>query len=118
MLMVIDCDVLFVIVMDKDVDGFDIICYLIVYLFVYVVKELYLDVQVMIGLVIDNGFYYDFLYNCLFMLEDFEKIEKCMQEFVKKDELVMCCVVLCDEVVGYFCSIGEKYKVEIIELIL
>jgi threonyl-tRNA synthetase len=45
------------------------------------VKEIYRDkVQVTIGPVIENGFYYDFATDLKFSTEDFAKIEKKMHE--------------------------------------
>ncbi|HIC7207408.1 threonine--tRNA ligase [Burkholderia stabilis] len=114
---VIDRDASLAIVTDKDADGLDIIRHSTAHLLAYAVKELYPDAQVTIGPVIDNGFYYDFSYNRPFTPEDLEKIEKRMQELVKKDEPVTRRVVSRDEAAGYFRSIGEKYKAEIIESI-
>jgi len=113
----IDRDASLAIVTDKDADGLDIIRHSTAHLLAYAVKELYPDAQVTIGPVIDNGFYYDFSYNRPFTPEDLEKIEKRMQELAKKDEPVTRRVVSRDEAAGYFRSIGEKYKAEIIESI-
>lgn len=114
---VIDRDASLAIVTDKDADGLDIIRHSTAHLLAYAVKELYPDAQVTIGPVIDNGFYYDFSYNRPFTPEDLEKIEKRMQEIAKKDEPVTRRVVSRDEAAGYFRSLGEKYKAEIIESI-
>ncbi|AWV00522.1 threonine--tRNA ligase [Burkholderia sp. JP2-270] len=114
---VIDRDASLAIVTDKDADGLDIIRHSTAHLLAYAVKDLYPDAQVTIGPVIDNGFYYDFSYNRPFTPEDLEKIEKRMQELVKKDEPVTRRVVSRDEAAGYFRSLGEKYKAEIIESI-
>ncbi|KVO43302.1 threonine--tRNA ligase [Burkholderia ubonensis] len=114
---VIDRDASLAIVTDKDADGLDIIRHSTAHLLAYAVKELYPDAQVTIGPVIDNGFYYDFSYHRPFTPEDLEKIEKRMQEIAKKDEPVTRRVVSRDEAAGYFRSIGEKYKAEIIESI-
>ncbi|WP_175946738.1 threonine--tRNA ligase [Burkholderia pyrrocinia] len=114
---VIDRDASLAIITDKDADGLDIIRHSTAHLLAYAVKELYPDAQVTIGPVIDNGFYYDFSYNRPFTPEDLEKIEKRMQEIVKKDEPVTRRVVSRDEAAGYFRSLGEKYKAEIIESI-
>ncbi len=48
------------------------------------VKQLYPDVKLGIGPVIENGFYYDFLKEVAFIPEDLKKIEKRMKELVKK----------------------------------
>jgi len=113
----IDRDASLAIVTDKDADGLDIIRHSTAHLLAYAVKDLYPEAQVTIGPVIDNGFYYDFSYQRPFTPEDLEKIEKRMQELVKKDEPVTRRVVSRDEAVEYFKGIGEKYKAEIIESI-
>ncbi|CAN7277817.1 threonine--tRNA ligase [Trinickia sp. LjRoot230] len=113
----IERDASLAIVTDKDADGLDIIRHSTAHLLAYAVKDLYPEAQVTIGPVIDNGFYYDFAYSRPFTPEDLEKIEKRMQELVKKDEAVSRRVVSRDEAVAYFKDIGEKYKAEIIESI-
>jgi threonyl-tRNA synthetase len=86
-------------------------------LLAYAVKELFLDAQVTIGPVIDNGFYYDFSYKRPFTPDDLIAIEKKMAELAKKDEQVVRKVLPRDEAVAYFKSINEHYKAEIIESI-
>src|SRR3989344_4331126 len=49
------------------------------------VKQLYPDVQMGIGPVIENGFYYDFLKKEPFTLEDLKQITKSMKELAKKN---------------------------------
>ena len=78
------------------------------------VKELFPETQVTIGPAIENGFYYDFARKTPFALEDLEKIEKKMQEIVKRDEKLVREVWKRDDAVKFFNSIGEKYKAEII----
>ena len=79
------------------------------------VKELWPDVQVTIGPAIENGFYYDFSRKEPFTTEEFEKIEAKMHEIVKRDEKVTRKVLPRNEAIAYFKSIGEHYKVELIE---
>ncbi|MDU0810552.1 MAG: threonine--tRNA ligase [Burkholderia sp.] len=114
---VIDRDSALMILTDKDQDSLDIIRHSSAHLLAYAVKELYPDVQVVIGPVIDNGFYYDFSYQRPFTLEDLKKIEKRMHELAEKDEKVTSFIVSHDEAIEYFRNIGEKYKVEIVKSI-
>ena len=114
---VIDHDVALAIITDKDPEGLDIVRHSAAHLLAYAVKDLYPEAQVTIGPVIDNGFYYDFAYSRPFTPEDLEKIEKRMQELVKRDEPVSRRVVSRDEAVAYFAGIGEKYKAELIAAI-
>jgi len=77
-------------------------------------KELFPDVQVTIGPVIDNGFFYDFSRKQPFTPEDLEAMEKRMAEIVDRDEPLEREVWDRDEAARFFESIGEKYKAEII----
>lgn len=72
------------IITDKSEEGLDIIRHSTAHLLAYAVKELFPEVQVTIGPVIENGFYYDFSYKRAFTPEDLEKIEAKMTELAKK----------------------------------
>lgn len=113
----IEGDVELAIITDKDADGLEVIRHSTAHLLAYAVKELYPDVQVTIGPVIEHGFYYDFSYKRPFTPEDLLAIEKKMAELAKKDEPITRKVLPRDEAVAYFKSIGEAYKAEIIESI-
>jgi threonyl-tRNA synthetase len=102
------------IVTAKDPDGLEVIRHSTAHLLAYAVKELFPDVQVTIGPVIENGFFYDFSYKRPFTLEDLTAIEKRMAELSAKDEPVTRRVLPRDEAVAYFKSLGEHYKAEII----
>ena len=77
-------------------------------------KELFSDIQVTIGPVIDDGFFYDFSRSEPFTLDDLEKMEKRMAEIIDRDEPLAREVWDRDEAVTFFKSIGEHYKAEII----
>ncbi len=103
------------IITTKDKEGLDILRHSASHIMAQAVKELWPNVQVTIGPVIDNGFYYDFSRAEPFTTQDFEKIEDKMKEIVKRDEVVSRKVMPRNEAIEYFKSIGEKYKVELIE---
>src|SRR3954452_10068207 len=105
------------IVTAKDPEGLEVIRHSTAHLLAYAVKELFPEAQVTIGPVIENGFYYDFAYKRPFTPDDLASIEKRMSELAKKDEPVTRRVLPRDEAVGYFKSIGEDYKAEIISSI-
>ena len=107
-------DTALAIVTDKDADGLEVIRHSTAHLLAYAVKELFLDAQVTIGPVIENGFYYDFSYKRPFTPEDLQKIEVRMTELAKRDLPVERSVLPRDEAVAFFKSIGEHYKAEII----
>ena len=73
------------IITDRDDAGLDIIRHSTAHLLAQAVKQLYPTVQVTIGPVIDNGFYYDFSYERPFTPEDLHVIEKRMHELVNKN---------------------------------
>ncbi len=78
-------------------------------------QELWPDVKVTIGPVIDSGFYYDFDTPRPFTPEDLEKLEKKMQEIVKRDLEITREDWDAKKAIDTFKKMGEKYKVEIIE---
>jgi threonyl-tRNA synthetase len=111
---VIDTDSDVAIVTDKDPAGLELIRHSTAHLLAYAVKELFPEAQVTIGPVIENGFYYDFSYQRPFTPEDLAAIEKRMAELAKRNIPVAREVWPRDKAVGFFKSIGEHYKAEII----
>ena len=78
------------------------------------VKRLFPDVQVTIGPVIENGFYYDFKRAEPFTPADLERIEATMREITKADFKVTREELPRDQAIELFRQMGEDYKVEII----
>jgi threonyl-tRNA synthetase len=105
------------IVTDKDSEGLEIIRHSTAHLLAYAAQQLYPGLQVTIGPVIENGFYYDFSYSRPLTPEDLEAIEAKMRELSAKDEPVVREVWDRDEAIKLFLGMGEKYKAEIIESI-
>lgn len=81
------------------------------------VKELWPEVQITIGPAIENGFYYDIYREESFTLEDLPVIEKKMREIVARNETLERHEWTREEAIEYFKSIGEHFKVELIEAI-
>jgi threonyl-tRNA synthetase len=102
------------IVTERDADGVEIIRHSTAHLLAHAVKELYPDVQVTIGPVIEDGFYYDFSRKQPFTPEDLAAIEKRMAEIARRDLPVKREVMARDDAVAYFNGLGEHYKAEII----
>ncbi|WP_419616059.1 threonine--tRNA ligase [Thiolapillus sp.] len=113
----IDSDADVAIVTERDEEGLEVIRHSTAHLLAMAVKELFPDVQVTIGPVIDNGFYYDFSYSRPFTPEDLEAIEKKMNELAKADIPISRSVMPRDEAVRFFRDMNEEYKAEIIESI-
>ncbi|WP_368187332.1 threonine--tRNA ligase [Aestuariibius sp. HNIBRBA575] len=81
------------------------------------VQELWPDVKVTIGPVIDNGWYYDFDRAEPFTPEDLGTIEKKMKEIINKREPVTTEIWDRDRAVKFYEANNEPYKVELIEAI-
>jgi threonyl-tRNA synthetase len=98
-------------------EGLDVIRHSTAHLMAQAVKRLYPAVQITIGPVIQDGFYYDFSKDTPFAPEDLERIEKTMQEIVKSDFPITREEMPRDEAVAFFRAQGEAYKAEIIQSI-
>lgn len=79
------------------------------------VQELWPDVKVTIGPVIENGFYYDFDSPRPFTPEDLAKIEKKMTEIIARDASLEREDWDTEKAIQTFSDMGEVYKREIIE---
>jgi threonyl-tRNA synthetase len=101
----------------KSSEGLEIYRHTTAHLMAHAVKDIYGDkVQVTIGPAIESGFYYDFYCeDHTFSPDDFEKIEKRMQELAKADLPVRREEVTRDSAIELFRQLGEDYKVELIE---
>ena len=79
------------------------------------VQEIWPEVKVTIGPVIENGFFYDFDSPFNFTEEHFEKIEKKMEEIVKKDLPLTRENWPIEKAIETFKKMNERFKVELIE---
>ena len=111
----IDDDASVAIITDRDDAGLEIIRHSTAHLLAMATQELFPGVQVTIGPVIDDGFYYDFATGHSFTPEDLEKIERRMQELAEQDLQVERVVTSRDRAIELFRNMGEHYKVQIIE---
>ena len=96
-------------------DGLEIIRHSTAHLMAHAVKELYPEVEVTIGPVIENGFYYDFAIDNPFTDEDLGKIENKMHEITKQNLPISREVWQKKEAIAHFKKINENYKAEIID---
>ena len=103
------------IITEKDPEGLEVIRHSTAHLLAYAAKSLFPDMQVTIGPVIEDGFYYDFAYSRPLTPEDLVKIENKMIALAKKNEKVFREVWSRDEAIDFFKSQGEYYKAKIIE---
>ncbi len=99
----------------RDDDGLALLRHDAAHVMAEAVKELYPEVQVTIGPVIKDGFYYDFARPTPFTPDDLEHIEARMREIVARDEPVTREVWDRAEAIEFFTGQGEHYKAEIIQ---
>ncbi|MCG6551204.1 MAG: threonine--tRNA ligase [Candidatus Magnetominusculus sp. LBB02] len=83
----------------------------------HAVKDLYPSAKVTIGPSTVDGFYYDFDVATPFTPEDLSAIEKAMQKIVKRNNPFVRKTMSKADAIELFKSMGEAYKVEIIEAI-
>ena len=111
----IEGDAALAIITDRDDAGLEIIRHSTAHLLAMATQELFPGVQVTIGPVIDDGFFYDFATGHNFTPEDLEKIEQRMTELVAADLPVERVVSSREKAIELFRNMGENYKVQIIE---
>jgi threonyl-tRNA synthetase len=99
----------------KDQDGLDIIRHSCAHLIGHAIKQLYPDVKMAIGPVIDNGFYYDIDMEHSLNDADLVQIEKRMLELAKTNYDVAKKVVSWQEARDTFEQRGEFYKIQILD---
>lgn len=98
----------------KDDDGVHIMRHSCAHLLGHALKQLYPDVKMAIGPVIDNGFYYDIDMETKIGPDDLKVIEKRMQELAKTKYEVIKKMTPRAEAIEIFKSRGEDYKLELI----
>ena len=98
----------------KDSEGLEIIRHSCAHLLAHALKQLYPEIKLAIGPVIDNGFYYDVLLETPLSDDDLEAIEKRMIELAKKNYNVVRKVVNREEALSVFKERKEPYKQSIV----
>jgi threonyl-tRNA synthetase len=111
----IDHDAKLQIITPKDEEGVEIIRHSCAHLVGHAVKQLYPTAKMVIGPVIDEGFYYDIAYERPFTPEDVAAIEQRMKELIAQDYDVVKKVTPRAEVIEVFKSRGEDYKLRLVE---
>ncbi len=111
----IEADVSLAIITDRDEAGLEVIRHSTAHLMAMATQQLFPGVQVTIGPVIEDGFFYDFATGNNFAPEDLEKIEKRMIEIVADDLPIERIVYTREKAIEIFRNMGERYKVQIIE---
>ena len=112
---VIDHDAGLRIITPKDQEGVEIIRHSCAHLVGHAVKQLYPDAKMVIGPVIDEGFYYDIHSERPFTPDDLAAIEQRMRELIAQDYDVVKKMTPRDEVIEEFARRGEEYKLRLID---
>src|SRR5690606_22142444 len=112
---VIDRHATLQIITPKDEEGVEIIRHSAAHLVGHAVKQLYPEAKMVIGPVIEDGFYYDIWYPRAFTPEDMAAIEQRMGELIDTEYDVVKKMTPREEVVEVFKSRGEDYKLRLIE---
>lgn len=99
----------------KDEDGLEIIRHSCAHLVGHAVKQLFPTAKMVIGPVIDEGFYYDISFERPFTLDDLSAIETRMRELIDKDYDVIKKMTPRAEVIEVFKARGEEYKLRLID---
>ena len=103
------------IITSKDDEGIEIVRHSCAHLLAHALKQLYPDVKLAIGPVIDNGFYYDIQLDKALNDDDLLAIEDRMHKLAKTDYKVVREVVSRKKAVKTFKDRGEPYKVTLAE---
>ncbi len=99
----------------SDTEGLEIIRHSCAHLVGHAVKQLYPNAEMVIGPVIDDGFYYDISFERPFTPEDMDAIETRMKALIAQAYDVVKRRVPRDEALRLFRERGESYKQRLIE---
>jgi threonyl-tRNA synthetase len=111
----IESDATLQILTPKDEEGLEIIRHSCAHLVGHAVKQLFPSAKMVIGPVIEEGFYYDIASDRPFTPEDMAAIEKRMAELIDKDYDVIKKMTPRAEVIELFKARGEEYKLRLID---
>lgn len=103
------------IITPKDAEGVDIIRHSCAHLIGHAIKQLYPAAQMVIGPVIENGFYYDIAFERPFTPEDLAAIEQRMKELIAQNYDVIKKMTPRAETIATFRERNESYKLRLID---
>ena len=98
-----------------DADGLDILRHSCAHIFGHAIKQLYPDVKMVIGPVIENGFYYDILSDEPLTDKDLPIIENRMRKLAKKNYTIKREIISKEDAISIFEERKEPYKVELLK---
>ena len=103
------------IITPKDKEGVEIIRHSCAHLIGHAVKQLYPNAKMVIGPVIEDGFYYDIATDKPFTPDDVAAIEARMKELINQDYDVIKIMTPRAETIKTFQKRGEEYKLRLID---
>ena len=103
------------IITPKDKEGVEIIRHSCAHLIGHAVKQLYPNAKMVIGPVIEDGFYYDISTDKPFTPDDIAAIEARMKELINQDYDVVKIMTPRAETIKTFQERGEEYKLRLID---
>jgi len=103
--------------MQEDAPALELIRHDLAHIMARAVQEIWPDVKVTIGPVIENGWYYDFDREDPFTPEDLGEIEKKMKEIINRRDPVTTEIWERERAVKFYEANGEPYKVELVGMI-
>ena len=103
--------------MKDDLQASELIRHDLAHVMARAVQEIWSDVQVTIGPVIKDGWYYDFDRQAPFTPEDLATIEKKMKDIINKRDPVHTEIWDRKRAVKHYSDAGEPYKIELINAI-
>ena len=103
------------IITPKMPEGVEMLRHSCAHLLGHAVKQLYPEVKMVIGPVIEDGFYYDIYSERPFTPEDMKAIEERMKKLIDQDYDVIKKMTPRDEVIKTFSERGETYKLRLVE---
>ncbi len=111
----IEKDAEVVIITSKDKEGVEIIRHSFAHLIGHAVKQIYPNIKMAIGPVIEDGFYYDIFSEYRFTPDDLNKIEERINKLIKTNYDVEILQVSKKEAIKTFQERNETFKLKIIE---
>ncbi|MFQ3243953.1 MAG: threonyl-tRNA synthetase [Arenicella sp.] len=103
------------IITSRDKEGVEVIRHSCAHLLGHAVKQLYPTAKMVIGPVIENGFYYDIAYERPFTTDDLVVIEARMKQLIATNYDVIKQVLPRDQVIKTFEDRDEGYKLKLID---
>ena len=101
-----------------DADGLDILRHSCAHIFGHAIKQLYPDVKMVIGPVIENGFYYDILSDEPLTDKDLPIIENRMRKLAKKNYAIKREVISKEDAISIFEERNEDIKLNYLKKFL